>query len=122
METNSVLQRNGAGQPQISEKEIESVPVAYIRSPRKSIRGAFTQLQIPRLTIYKVLHRNLRLYAYKMQLLQALKPEDKSRQKEFAVPLLDRLDSNPRFLKRVCFSDESTFHVSESLNRHNSRI
>ena len=57
-----------------------------------------------------------------MQLLQALKPEDKSRQKEFAVPLLDRLDSNPRFLKRVCFSDELTFHVSGSLNRHNSRI
>ena len=37
METGSVLQRKGAGRPQISE-EIESVQVAYTRSPRKSIR------------------------------------------------------------------------------------
>ena len=40
----------------------------------------------------------------------------------FAVTMLDRLDSDPGFLKRVCFSDESTFHVSGLTNRHNSRI
>ena len=57
-----------------------------------------------------------------MQLLQALKPEDKPRRKEFAVTMLHRLDSDPGFLKRVCFSDESTFHVSGLINRHNSGI
>ena len=36
--------------------------------------------------------------------------------------MLDRLDSDPRFLKRVCFSNESTFHVSGLLNRQNLRI
>ena len=50
-----------------------------------------------------------------MQLLQALKPK-------FAVTLLRRLDLDPGFLKRVYFSDESTFHVSGLINRHNSRI
>ena len=122
METGSVLQRKGAGRPQISEEEIESVRVAYTRSPRKSIRRASTQLQIPRSTIHKVLHRNLQLYAYKVQLLQALKPEDKPRRKEFAVTMLDRLDSDPGFLKRVCFSDGSIFHVSGLINRHKSII
>ena len=117
-----MLQRKGAGRPQISEEEIQSVRVAYTRSPRKSIRRASTQLQIPHSTIHKVLHRNLRLYAYKVQLLQALKPEDELRQTEFAVTVLDRLDSDPGFLKCVCFSDESTFHVSGLINRHNSRI
>ena len=38
METGSVLQRQGAGRPQIPEEEIESVRVAYIKSRRKSIR------------------------------------------------------------------------------------
>ena len=57
-----------------------------------------------------------------MQVLQALKPEDKPRRKEFARTMLRRLDSDPGFLKRVCFSDESTFHVSGLINRHNSRI
>ena len=116
METGSVLQRKGAGRPQISDEEIKSVQVAYTRSPRKSICGASTQLQIPRSTIHKVLHRNLPFYAYKVQLLQALEPEDKSRRKEFAVTMLDRLDLDPGFLKRVCFSDESTFHVFGLLN------
>ena len=57
-----------------------------------------------------------------MQLLQALKPEDKPRRKQFAVTMLHKLDLDPGFLKRVCFSDKSTFHVSESISRHNSRI
>ena len=88
METGNVLQKKGAGRPQISE-EIESVREAYTRSPRKSIRGISTQLRIQRSTIHKVLHKNLRIYAYKVQLLQALKAEDKLRQKEFAVTMLD---------------------------------
>ena len=74
METGSVLQRKGADRPQISEEEIKSVRVAYTRSPKKSIRGASTQLQIPRSTIHKVLHKNMQLYAYKKQLLQAFNP------------------------------------------------
>ena len=86
-----MLQRKRAGRPQISE-EIESMRVAYTRSLRKSIRGASTQLQIPRSTIHKVLHLNLRLYAYKVQLLQAFKPKDKPRRKEFVVTMLNRLD------------------------------
>ena len=117
-----MLQRKGAGQPQISKEEIESVRVAYTRSTRKSIRRASTQLQIPCSIIHKVLHRNLRLCAYKVQLLQARKPEDKPRRKKIAVTMLDRLDSDQGFLKRVSFSDESTFHISGLINRHNSRI
>ena len=117
MKTGSVLQRKRAGRPQISIEETESVLVAYTKSPRKSIRGASMQLQIPGSTIHTVLYRNLRLYAYKVQLLQALQPEDKPRRKEFGVTMPDRLDSDPGFFKRVCFNDESTFHLSGLLNR-----
>ena len=84
--------------------------------------GASTQLQILRSIIHKVLRKNLRLYAYKVQLLQDLKSEDKPRRKEFAVTMLDRLDSDPGFLKHVCFGDESTFHFSGLLNRYSLRI
>ena len=52
----------------------------------------------------------------------SLKPEDKRRRKDFAVSVLDRLDSDPWFSKRVRFVDGSTFHVSRILNRHNLRI
>ena len=33
-----------------------------------------------------------------------------------------QLNSGPGFLKCVCFSDESMFHISGLLNRHNLRI
>ena len=120
MDTGSVLQRKGAGQPQTSKEKIESVQVAYTRSPRTSICRASTQLQIPHSTIHKLLHRNLQLYAYKVQLLQASTPEDKSEQKEFAVTMLDRLDSVPGFLKCVHFSNESMFHFNFWITKENN--
>ena len=88
----------------------------------KSIRTAARQLELPRSTVHKVLHNNLRLYAYKVQMLQALQPNDMPRRKEFAVNMLQRISEDKAFLKRVCFSDEATFHVSEKLNKHNVRI
>ena len=57
-----------------------------------------------------------------MQLLQSLKLEDKQRRKEFAVTMLDTLNSDQGFLKRICFSGMSTFHVFRLLNIHNLRI
>ena len=36
--------------------------------------------------------------------------------------MLQRISEDEAFLKRVCFSDEATFHVSGKLNKHNVRI
>lgn len=76
-------------------------------------------MQLPRSTIHKVLHKHLRLYAYKVQLLQALLPQDKPWREQFAIKVLDRLDTDEGSLTSVCFIDEATFHVSGELNRHN---
>ena len=88
----------------------------------KSIRTAARQLELRRSTVRKVLHKNLRLYAYKVQMLQALQPNNMPRRKEFAVNMLQRISEDEVFLKRVCFSDEATFHFSEKLNKHNVKI
>ena len=55
-------------------------------------------------------------------MLQTLQPNDMPRQKEFAVNMLQQISEDEPFLKRVCFSDEATFHVSGKLNKHNVRI
>ena len=103
-------------------KNIESVRQVFQRSPMKSIRTAARQLELPRSTVHKVRHKNLRLYAYKVQMLLALQPNDMTRRKEFAVNILQRISEDEAFLKRVCFSDEATFYVSGKLNKHNVRI
>ena len=99
-----------SGRPRTSEKNIERARQAFQRSPMKSIRTAARQLELPRSTVYKVLHKNLRVYAYKLQML--LLPNDMPRRKEFAVNMLQRISEDETFLKRVCFSDEATFYVS----------
>jgi hypothetical protein len=72
--------------------------------------------------VQKILHRQLKLHAYKIQIVQELEPNDGRRRKEFAMDMLDRIDNDNGFLDRVIFSDESTFHVCGIINRHNGRI
>ena len=84
METGSILDRKRSGRPSIDEETIDAVRVAFYRSPRKSIRVGSNELAIPRSTVHKVLHKQIRLHAYKLQIVQALKPDDHPCQAAFA--------------------------------------
>jgi hypothetical protein len=78
--------------------------------------------QIPRSTVHDVLHKRLRLRAYKIQMILALKPSDHVARTNVAVHMLERIDAAPDFLRQVSFSDEATFHVSGVVNRYNCKI
>ena len=56
-------------------------------------------------------------YAYRVELLQVFKPEDKPRRKDFAVSILGKLGLDPGFLKLACLSNKSTLHVSGMISR-----
>lgn len=126
-QTGSVQHRKGAGRPPVSEAIVDQVRELFTRSPGKSTRRASLELELPRSTVLKILHKHLKLHAYKIQLLHELKPNDKPRRYDFAVRLLDLEEQTinigeSNFLKKVIFSDEATFHVSGKVNRHNCRI
>ena len=122
METGSILDRKRSGRPSIDEKTVDAVRVAFHRSPRKSIRVASNELAIPRSTVHKVLHKQLRLHTYKLQIVQALKPDDHSRRAAFAEEVFQRIDDDNVYLNSVIFSDEATFYASGKINKHNIRI
>ena len=63
----------------IDEKTVDAVRVAFYLSPKKSIRVTSNKLAIPQRTVHKVLHKQLWLHAYKLQIFQALKLDDHSR-------------------------------------------
>lgn len=92
------------------------------KKPRKSIPKARLQLQIPRGTVHNFLHKRLDLRAYKIQIIQQIKPGDKDKMVNFAASVLDKIDENNSYLDHVRFSDESTFHIWGKVNRHNCRI
>ena len=114
METGTVFDARRSGRPRKSEENVECVRQAFQRSPMKSIHTAARQLDLPRATVHKVLHKNLKLFAYKVQMLQTLQPNDMPRQKEFAVNMLQRISEDEAFLKLVCFSDEALFMSQKS--------
>ena len=120
--TGSVNRQPGSGRKRTSDERVETIRDAFERSPSKSIRRASRQLNIPRSTVHKVLHKRLRLHAYKVQILQALQPNDFKLRHEFAIEMLDRIEQNPNYLANVVFSDEATFHTCGKVNRHNVRI
>ena len=105
------------GRLRISAENIESVRQAFSRFPMKSIRTAVTQLELPPTTVHKVLHRRLT----KCKCCRDFNKMT-SRNEKFADNMLHRISEDKEFLKRICFSDEATFHVFGKLNKHNVRI
>jgi hypothetical protein len=120
--TGSVLRQSGSCKKRTSDETVEHVMEFFQRSPTKSILRASFELSIPRLTVHKVLHKRLRLFAYEVQIVQALEPNYRPQRQQFVIEMLDRIDQNPNYLSNVMFSDEATFHTCNKVNRHNIRI
>ena len=51
-----------------------------------------------------------------------MKPEDGPARRLFAKTMLCNISQDDRYLLRICFCDEATFHVEAIVNRRNVRI
>lgn len=121
-DTGSVKKQTRPGRPPVSNQTVENIRLSCQRSPKKSLPRRSLELGIPVSTIHKILHKRLHFYAYKIQLLQKIKPADKNKRVEFASFVLNQIRENESFLHDVFFSDEATFHMNGCVNRHNVRI
>ena len=79
------------------------------------------ELHVSKSTIHKVLEKRLLLHAFKLQIGEALQPNDRPLRPEFATSLINSIGENNVFLQKVIFSDEATFFVSGLVNRLNDR-
>ncbi|KAJ4433803.1 hypothetical protein ANN_16115 [Periplaneta americana] len=61
----------------------------------------------------KILRKRLRFDPYRLQLLQALKPEDKVLRRNFCINMYTLIEYVDEFLCSVVFSNEDMFHLSE---------
>ena len=109
------------GRPGPSAETLERVRETFVRSPQKSIHRASRELQIPQSSVWPILRRGLHVKGYRMQLLQALNPQDHNLHLHFCVDFQQRLEED-RFAEKLVFSDEATFHLCGKVNRHNVRI
>jgi len=69
----------------------------------------------------KIDHENLKkhdYHQYKMKFVQELSEDDFDRRIEFCEEMMRRYDGNHQFFNWICFSDEATFELNGSVNRH----
>jgi len=71
------------GRPRVSDDNIERVRETFQRSPRRSSARASRELDVPKITMWKVLRKRLCFKPYKMRLMQALTPADKVKRRDF---------------------------------------
>ena len=64
------------------------------------------------------LRKTLRFYPYnKVKSIHAMNPEVRPARILFAETMLHNIGHDERYLQRICFSDEATFHVAGIVNR-----
>ena len=72
LETVRAYDHPRSGRPSVNDDVVEQLKDSFTRSPKKSLRRISGVLGVSRPTIHKVLHKVLRLCAYKFQLVQRL--------------------------------------------------
>ena len=70
-------------------------------------------------SVQRILTKMLKLHPYKVKLVQELNDDDPDRRVQFAELMMNRMDDDTNFLKRIVFSDEATFFLNGSINRYN---
>jgi Transposase. len=97
----------------------EQILRSFEQNPGESVRRAANQLQLSRMSVWRVLKEN-GLYAYHLQKVQHLMPEDLPRRLEFCRIILNHHQHNVEFISSILFTDEATFTRDGLLNLHNA--
>ncbi|CAH2088890.1 unnamed protein product [Euphydryas editha] len=118
-ETGSTTNIKQTGRPRSrrSEENIREVEISVRNDPESSSRKRSAALAIPRTSLRRILHLDLKLHPYKVQIVQKMKPNDYIQRKLLADTMLERFSS----LENVLFTDEAHFHINGHVNKHNCR-
>ena len=106
----------------MTEDTINRVKAVIDDDPSLSVRQVARATDISFQTVQRILRKHLKMFPYKIQIVQKLEPQDRPNRQFFAETLLEREATNPGYLKKIVFTDESTFSVHGEVNRHNCRI
>jgi transposase len=108
-ETGCLCKGSSPGRPRVSDDNIERVREAYQRSRRKSVARASRELGMPKMTVWKVLRKQLCFKPNKMRLVQAFTPADRLKRCEFCEEMQLKMREDG-FVERL-ISDEAIFHI-----------
>lgn len=102
----------------------EAVEVAVLghvnMDPTLSTRQLPLVCGISRTSIRRILKKH-KFHPYKIHLVHQLNEDDYDRRLEFCEIMSERIINNPDLVFNICFSDECSFFLNGTVNRHNCR-
>jgi len=104
------------------ERAVVDVTNALSAGEPNSTRRLSRGTNVPRTTVQRILHQELHLYPYKIQLVHQLKRGDKAQRLAFCHWLLSSCETDPLFLQNLIMSDEAKFHLDGVVNKANCRV
>lgn len=99
---------------------LQQVDEFFDTNPRTNLRLASVHLQKNKKTVMKAL-KHLRFKPYKARFHQKLDPGDAQRRMRFCNQLKEEIRRNPGLERRILWTDESWFKITERFNRQNNR-
>lgn len=119
--TGSVFNRPKSGRPRSAtneENEVMAIGSVCIKQ-QQSLREVALETGNSITSVWRIFRRH-KFHPYGVKLTQELNAADFVKRHDFCE-LMEQRVRVPNFLKNVCFSDESTFHLTGYVNRHNCR-
>ena len=111
-----------SGRPSLNDEREDLVSEAVENTANEigatSVRRVSIETGIPKSSTYRIIRNSLKLYPYKIQMLQELHPSDKISRLEFCA----WLRNNEEKLPLIIWSDEANIHLDGSISRHHCRI
>lgn len=105
-----------------SVENIAAVAESVEEDPNLSISRRSQQLGISATSLWRILHLDLHLHPYKVQLVQKLERGDHEMRRVYADWVLEKQAENPDFSNQIFFTDEAHFHLGGYVNSQNCRI
>lgn len=121
-ETGGIKDRPKSGRSKSSSNDEKSLDVlqSFIEDPHCSIRRCAQQHEMGAASVHKILKLN-KWHPFKLKLVQELSEDDFDRRVEFCDVMMQMISDDPLLLNNIVFSDEATFELSGTVNRHNCR-
>lgn len=120
-QTGSVANQKKNYENRVRTEEAEVAILGHINlDPTTSTRKLAEESGFSRTTVRRVLKLH-NFHPYKIHLVQEINEDDPDRRLQFCEIMTDKINTNPNFLFNICFSDECSFFVNGTVNRHNCR-
>ena len=117
----SVKDAPRSGRPKsVPEDEQINVLADFVVNPRQSIRKVAAIHEVPRMSVQRLLKLH-KFHPYTVKLVHEINEDDPDRRLQFCETMEELIRTEPGILKKICFSDESTFFLNGEVNRHNCR-